>query len=160
MIKKARRLNLCHDERIPIFDYIFNTQLARNIASVNGGMTTSNMIKLIKSLNFDCYAENLPSLESLQMHIDNNECIILCVDHRVLHKHKDGQSLNISDLQGLSTDHAISVMGTVKDEYNNVVGLWINDTGGCSTVGPAFYCSKADYEIWRTAIDPCVLYVK
>jgi hypothetical protein len=159
-IKLAKKHNLCTNVPISIFDYLFNPERVKEIASHNGGSSIKDILTLLNILNFRCADDHIPSLETLQKHLDNGECIILAVPGELLNRHRCAELQEACIGDQMVSNHVVTVMGTVKDENNNVIGIWLNDTGSWNTSGPAAYCNKKTYELWRNCSRFNAVYVQ
>lgn len=94
------------------------------------------------------------SLAEISQQIENGKGAIINVDHRVLNKQRDVTAMN-----PVGTDHALTITGIEKDAAGNAIGLWIHDTGVCSNMGNAFYCNAQDYAVWKSTPNCTVQYV-
>ena len=151
VVQRARDLNACVDKKIPSF---LPESLKEKMRGSNGGTSVAGRSQILDSFGYDCDNRTNQSLAEISQQIANGKGAIINVDHRVLNKQKDVTAMN-----PIGTDHALTITGIEKDAAGNAIGLWIHDTGVCSNMGNAFYCNAQDYATWRNTPNCTVQYV-
>ena len=151
VVQRARDLNACVDKKIPSF---LPESLKEKMRGSNGGTSVAGRSQILDSFGYDCDNRTNQSLAEISQQIANGKGAIINVDHRVLNKQKDVTAMN-----PVGTDHALTITGIEKDAAGNAIGLWIHDTGVCSNMGNAFYCNAQDYATWRNTPNCTVQYV-
>ena len=151
VVQRARDLNACVDKKIPSF---LTESLKEKMRGSNGGTSVAGRSQILDSFGYDCDNRTNQSLAEISQQIANGKGAIINVDHRVLNKQKDVTAMN-----PIGTDHALTITGIEKDAAGNAIGLWIHDTGVCSNMGNAFYCNAQDYATWRNTPNCTVQYV-
>ena len=151
VVQRARDLNACVDKKIPSF---LPESLKEKMRGSNGGTSVAGRSQILDSFGYDCDNRANQSLAEISQQIENGKGAIINVDHRVLNKQRDVTAMN-----PVGTDHALTITGIEKDVAGNAIGLWIHDTGVCSNMGNAFYCNAQDYATWRNTPNCTVQYV-
>ena len=151
VVQRARDLNACVDKKIPSF---LPESLKEKMRGSNGGTSVAGRSQILDSFGYDCDNRTNQSLAEISQQIENGKGAIINVDHRVLNKQRDVTAMN-----PVGTDHALTITGIEKDAAGNAIGLWIHDTGVCSNMGNAFYCNAQDYAVWKSTPNCTVQYV-
>ena len=151
VVQRARNLNACVDKKIPSF---LPESLKEKMRGSNGGTSVAGRSQILDSFGYDCDNRTNQSLAEISQQIENGKGAIINVDHRVLNKQRDVTAMN-----PVGTDHALTITGIEKDAAGNAIGLWIHDTGVCSNMGNAFYCNAQDYAVWKSTPNCTVQYV-
>ncbi len=151
VVQRARDLKACTDKPIPEF---LPEKIKNKIRGSNGGTSVAGRRKILDSFGYDCDNRQGQSLSDIANQLENGKGAIINVDHRVLNKQND-----VSLLNPIGTDHALTITGIEKDACGNPIGLWIHDTGVCSNMGNAFYCNANDYATWAKTPNCTVQYV-
>lgn len=151
VVQRARDLKACTDKSVPKF---LPESIKNKIRGNNGGTSVRGRSKILDSFGYDCDNCQEQSLSDIANQLESGKGAIINVDHRVLNKQND-----ISLLNPMGTDHALTITGVEKNASGNYIGLWIHDTGVCSNMGNAFYCNANDYEIWKNTPNCTVQYV-
>ena len=151
VVQRARDLNACVDKKIPSF---LPESLKEKMRGSNGGTSVAGRSHILDSFGYDCDNRTNQSLAEISQQIENGKGAIINVDHRVLNKQRDVTAMN-----PVGTDHALTITGIEKDAAGNAIGLWIHDTGVCSNMGNAFYCNAQDYAVWKSTPNCTVQYV-
>ena len=151
VVQRARALKACVDKPVPKF---MPEKMKNQIRGSNGGTSVAGRSKILDSFGYDCDNRQGQSLSDIANQLENGKGAIINVDHRVLNKQND-----VSLLNPMGTDHALTITGIEKDASGNPIGLWIHDTGVCSNMGNAFYCNANDYATWKNTPNCTVQYV-
>ena len=151
VVQRARDLNACVDKKIPFF---LPESMKEKIRGSNGGTSVAGRTQILDSFGYNCDNRTNQSLSEISQQIENGKGAIINVDHRVLNKQRDVTAMN-----PVGTDHALTITGIEKDAAGNPIGLWIHDTGVCSNMGNAFYCNAQDYATWKNTPNCMVQYV-
>jgi len=151
VVQRARDLKACTDKPVPAF---LPESIKEQIRGSNGGTSVNGRKAILESFDFDCDNQTKQSLDDIGAQIQAGKAAIINVDHHVLNK---GRS--VSTMCPVGTDHALTITGVERNNAGQAIGLWIHDTGVCSNMGNAFYCSAKDYETWKHTPNCVVQYI-